>query len=190
MIQRVQTLYLLLTLIALVALSFGLDFLTVEAKVDNQYEVYSHGNVKGVQKDVILKGELTEENMHALRLAVDKADIEPQMMNVSTYSFPFYIGTILLSLLTISTILSYKKLKRQQQLARLVFVLNLIMFFVVVIASDRITSSVVPGISADQVVSKLDTGFYFLCIAVAFSFMALLGIRRDVKIISSLDRLR
>src|SRR5690554_317331 len=190
MIQRVQTLYLFLTLAALIAVSFGSDFLTAEVKVKDQYEVYSHVNLMGVQKDVTTKGELTEGNLHALRLALDKIDIEPEMKGISTYSFPFYIGTVLLSLLTLITILSYKKLKRQQTLARIVFVLNLTLFTGMVIASKTITSSVVPSVSAEDVVSQLGNGFYLICVALAFSFMALLGIRRDVKIISSLERLR
>lgn len=190
MIQRVQSFYLLLVLASFVILTLGTDVFTVVVKEKDQFEMTSHGNVYGVQKDIFLKGELTDKNLQSLRSTTEKVDIEKEMKGISTYSFPFYIITILLSLLTILVIMGYKNLNRQQHLSRLLFILNLILFGTSIVLYKSMENSVLAIFDEDKTAVQLGLGFYCIAIALAFSFLALLGIRRDVKIISSINRLR
>src|SRR5690554_7651280 len=79
MIQRVQTLYLLLTLAALIFLTVGTDVFVTTLKQTDQFEIISHGNVYGVQKDVYIEGELTDENIEFLKAATDKIEFVETM---------------------------------------------------------------------------------------------------------------
>src|SRR5690554_1695058 len=101
MIQRVQSIYLLLTLIALIFLSIGTDVFVMKAMQVDQFEVVSHGNVYGIQKDVYIKGEINEEIVSHIQQAINKVELIEVMENVPTFYFPFYTFSILLSMLTV-----------------------------------------------------------------------------------------
>ncbi|HLW30173.1 MAG TPA: DUF4293 family protein [Brumimicrobium sp.] len=190
MIQRVQTLYLLLTLAALIFLTVGTDVFVTTLKQTDQFEIISHGNVYGVQKDVYIEGELTDENIEFLKAATDKIEFVETMENLPTFYFPFYSITILLSMLTTVVLLGFKNLKRQLQLGRMLFVFNFILFGVSIVFYNFLRGSTLPD-SEDYIASaQLGFGFYCIVIALAFSFLANIGIRRDLRLIKSIDRIR
>ncbi|SRR5690554_1171769 len=190
MIQRVQSIYLLLTLVALIFLSIGTDVFVTKAQQNDQFEMISHGNVYGVQKDVYVKGELTEKNIELLKQATGKVDVIETMEGVPTYYFPFYSITILLSMLTTVVLLGYKNLKRQLKLGRMLFVLNFILFGVTIVLYNLLRSNTLPESNEYIVSAQLGLGFYCIVIALAFSFLANIGIRRDLRLIKSIDRIR
>ena len=190
MIQRVQSLYLLLTLGALIFLSVGTDVFVTEVMQKDQFDMISHGNVYGVQKDLHVHAELTDENISLLREATGKVDIDGDMKGVPTFYFPFYSITILLAMLTTVVLLGYKNLKRQHKLGRLLFVLNFILFGATIALYYLLRSNTIPE-SADYSSSTyLAFGFYCIVTALAFSFLANIGIGRDVRLIKSIDRIR
>ncbi|WP_107040275.1 DUF4293 family protein [Brumimicrobium mesophilum] len=190
MIQRVQSLYLLLTLGALIILSVGTDVFVTEVAQKDQFDIISHGNVYGVQKDLHVHGDLTDENITLLKEATGKVDIDGDMIGIPTYYFPFYSITILLSMLTVVVLLGYKNLKRQLKLGRLLFVLNFLLFGASIALYYLLRSNTIPESSDYTASVHLSFGFYCIVIALAFSFLANIGIRRDVRLIKSIDRIR
>lgn len=190
MIQRVQSIYLLLTLIALIFLSIGTDVFVTTAEQKGQFEMISHGNGYGIQKDVYVKGDLTEENLSLLQQATGKVGIIDKMEGVPTFYFPFYSITILLAMLTTVVLLGYKNLKRQLKLGRMLFVLNFLLFGATIVFYNLLKSNTLPESDQYTVSAQLGFGFYCIIIALAFSFLANIGIRRDVRLIKSIDRIR
>jgi len=190
MIQRVQSLYLLLTLGALIFLTIGIDVFVTEVAQKDQFDMISHGNVYGVQKDIHLHGELTDKNVSLLKEATGKVDIDGDIVGVPTYYFPFYSITILLSMLTVVVLLGYKNLKRQLKLGRLLFVFNFLLFGASIVLYYLLRNNTIPGSTDYTNSTHLAFGFYCIVIALAFSFLANIGIRRDVRLIKSIDRIR
>lgn len=190
MIYRIQSVYLVFVLVSLVMLTLGADVFRTIVTEEGQYELVSHGNAYGVQKDVIIKGPLSVENIQRLRVETDKVDVEEGLTKVKTKKMPLYIISILLALLSFVILISYKDLKKQLNLSRLLFIFNLMVFGLCLFLYYRFKGSYGEGISEEQVVTQLGFGFYWICILTAFSFLSLHNIKKDYKIIRSLDRLR
>lgn len=190
MIQRVQSIYLILTLVALIFLSIGMDVFVTKVTEANQFEVISHGNVYGIQKDVYLKGEINDEVTAHIQQAIDKVEMMDTMENIPTFYFPFYAFTILLSMLTVVVLFGYKKLERQLKLGRLLFVLNFAMFVAVIVFYNLMKNNAFPYPEMYEISTELGFGFYCVVLALAFSFLANIGIGRDLRLIKSIDRIR
>ncbi|HZH86250.1 MAG TPA: DUF4293 family protein [Brumimicrobium sp.] len=190
MIQRVQSLYLLLTLGALIFLSIGTDVFVTEVMQKDQLDIISHGNVYGVQKDVYLHGELSDQNIELLKTATGKIEFAEKMEGIPTFYFPFYSITILLAMLTTVVLLRFKNIKQQLKLGRLLFILNFLLFGTSIVLYNFLRSNTIPE-SSDYITSThLAFGFYCIVIALSFSFLANIGIRRDLRLIKSIDRIR
>ena len=186
MIQRIQSVYLFITLICLIIISLGVNVFTSSVHTPN-YAIETRANVYGVQKDVAILGELSTTDKENLRHQMDRVDVGEDMVNVPTFYFPFYTITILLSMLAVIVLLGYKNLKRQLKLGRLLFVLNFLLFLITGILFYIFRS----GIEKEGgEVAYLSFGFYIVTLAVAFSFLANSGINRDLKLIKSIDRIR
>jgi hypothetical protein len=101
-------------------------------------------------------------------------------------SYPFYLGTIALALLCFICLMSYKNLERQFKLGRTVFFIYFLMLITVVLLSTF-------GDALIDVESKgreMGLGFILFVAGFPFTFLANTGIKRDKKLIASLDRLR
>ena len=107
MIQRIQTLYLFITIILLTIVTFGSTLFSFL----NEISRFSFGTYGIVEYSL--------EN--------DKV--------IGTTSFPFFIGTIALILLCFLCIMSYKNLNRQFKLGRMIFGIYFLMLIVVVLLS-------------------------------------------------------
>jgi len=105
---------------------------------------------------------------------------------ISTISFPLFIGLIALILLGFLTLMSYKNLNRQFKLGRMVFGLYfvlLISLFVLSIYGSKL-------VTEETTARKMGLGFLLVVIGFPFSFLANTGIKRDKKLLESLNRLR
>lgn len=190
MIQRVQSLYLILTLAALVVLTLGQDVFESTVVKPDAFALKTHANVFGVQKDIVVNGALTVEDEKFIKYTLEKVDVPEETKEIPTFYFPFFSITILLSMLTVVVLMSYKNLKRQLKLGRMLFVFNLLSFVVAVIFY-YILKSYTSGLDESYNVNNiLGLGFYCIAIATAFSFLANIGIRRDLRLIQSIDRIR
>lgn len=105
---------------------------------------------------------------------------------VSQQSFPFYLGTIALILLCFITLMSYKNLQRQFKLGRTVFFLYFVMLMTVVLLSVLGDGM----LEAETTGREMGLGFFLFVVGFPFTFLANTGIKRDKKLLDSLDRLR
>ena len=157
MIQRIQSLYLFISIICLTIVTFGMTVYRMEDKVSYAYfsayglEIFeSNGKLKAIE------------------------------------SSPYYVTSIGLILLCLICIFSYKNVKNQLRVGRiilLVYLINIIMllcyrYFASPLNAD-LEMSVNPGL-----------GFFLFVAGFPFIFLANIGIKRDKNLLDSLNRLR
>ena len=96
------------------------------------------------------------------------------------------VGTIALALLCFLCIMSYKNLQRQFKLGRMIFMLYFVSIVGIILLSflgDNL-------IDEADLKRELGLGFYLFIAGFPFSFLANVGIKRDKRLLDSLDRLR
>lgn len=159
MIQRLQTVYYILSMICLGVLLSGMELLRFVAK-----DSYFGFNVHGIS-----------QHFNDTKLAM-----------IQTKPLPLYLTVIGLILLQFMAIMSYKNLNRQFQLARTIFFLYvLILIGFVVFASIGYSPS-----KSVETTRELGLGFIFLVLGFPFAFLGQVAIKRDKKLLDSLNRLR
>ncbi len=158
MIQRIQTVYLAIVIILLSIVTIGTTFFSFVNKT-GRYEFTSFGIIE------------REVSTNAF---------------VGTQTFPLFVGLIALILLTFLTLMSYKNLKRQYKLGRMVFGLYFVLVVTLFILSIY-GSKLLPEATTSR---EMGLGFLLTIIGFPFSFLANTGIKRDKNLIDSLDRLR
>jgi hypothetical protein len=158
MIQRIQTVYLAVVIILLTIVTLGSElFSFVNETTRFTFSSY------GIIKYDIVTGEL-----------------------VGQQTFPFYLGTIALILLSFIALMSYKNLNRQFKLGRTVFGIYFLMLLTVFILSyfgDKL-------LDEETASREMGLGFLLFVVGFPFTFLANTGIKRDKKLLDSLDRLR
>ena len=105
---------------------------------------------------------------------------------LSTSTFPIFIGMISLVLLSFICLMAYKSVDRQFKLGRTVFFLyfiSLVVIFCLSIWGGGL-------IDAKTTSREIGLGYWLFIIGFPFSFLANVGIKRDKKLLDSLDRLR
>jgi hypothetical protein len=160
MIQRVQTLYYAITMILLAILLSGVEFFRFVG--EKTFYVFS---VYGVQSG-----------------KVGAAD--GKMESLTT--MPFFLSVISFILFIFITLMAYKNLNRQFKLARGIFFIYLLLLIAVIIYA------VIGGgtLTNEPTKRELGIGFLLFVLGFPFSFLAQLGIKRDKKLLDSLNRLR
>ena len=158
MIQRIQTLYLAIAIIFLSLVTFGSTLFSFLSE-SSRFSFSSYGITEySIENDSVL----------------------------GTSSFPFYLGTGALILLCFLCVMSYKNLKRQFKLGRLVFGLYFLMLIVVILLSifgDKL-------IDVETLTRENGLGLFLFIAGFPFTFLANTGIKRDKQLIDSLERLR
>ena len=97
--------------------------------------------------------------------------------------FPMFIGFIALVMLAFLCLMSYKNLARQLQLGRMVFYMSLIG----VLAISGVGEGLL-DVETDK--REMSVGFILFVAGFPFTFLANIGIKRDKKLLDSLNRLR
>lgn len=157
MIQRIQSIYLLLVMIVLSVVAVGTELFSFVSET-TRFTFSSFGITH-----YSLEGKVLEHK-----------------------SMPVYIGLIALILLSFLCLMAYKSLARQFKLGRTVFFLYLLMVVSMILLAF-LGDSLVEG---EHLKRELGLGFYLFVAGLPFSFMANTGIKRDKKLLDSLDRLR
>ncbi len=116
---------------------------------------------------------------------ITHANVETGELIGHTDTFAF-IGIITLGLMCVATVLSYKALDRQLKTGRILFFLYFLAVIGVVLAS--IMGDKFLGVEAG--VREMGLGFVLFIAGFPFTFLANLGIKRDKRVLDSLDRLR
>ena len=98
----------------------------------------------------------------------------------------FYIATILIFTFIVQAIFSFKSLKRQMKLANLIIYLHaLVILFLV---SLFVFGKQMFGLEYET--TEVSFGFYALFLSLIFSFLASQGVKKDKKLLDSVDRIR
>jgi hypothetical protein len=145
MIQRIQTVYLVIAIFLIAAPLSGLEIMSY-----------------------VIKDHTISKNVYSFHL-LEKNEQEPSY---------YYLVNILLSLFGFYVMMSFKNLKRQLMLSRVL--ISLILFacsMPVILAIGR--SALMFGI-----------GFYLFLSSIIFVYLAIRGINKDKKLLDSLNRLR
>lgn len=158
MIQRVQTIYLTIAIILLSIVTIGSDLFSFINET-SRFTFNTFG--------------ITEYSIEAGKV-------------VGTSSFPFYLGTIALVLLSFICLMSYKNVKRQYKLGRMVFGLYFLMLVSIILLT--IFGDALIDIETNS--RELGVGFIIFVVGFPFTFLANTGIKRDKNLLDSLDRLR
>lgn len=166
MIQRVQTIYLLLALVLMLLLLFFPIFTIDYSSADG-----------GILKTAFLNGKGLVD--------ADGTVLAPLPL---TY---FYIS---LSSLTLVCILFFKKRPRQLLLTRFNLIIHLLFIagIYAIYFSESLIKKGVQETAGETLIIQLflDTGFFLIIPTVAFIWLAIRGIKRDEMLVNSLDRLR
>jgi len=158
MIQRVQSLYLILSMISISILLSGI-------------EIISFTGVK-------LKASLSA-------FGISKTDVLSNQ-NITDQTFPLYLSIIGLVLYMFILLMRYKDLKIQLKMIRrlfLIYLLLIISFLCFSIYGSKV-------INESDATTSIGIGFIFFIIPFPFIFLAQIGIKRDKKLLDSLNRLR
>lgn len=160
MIQRVQTLYYAITMILLAVLLSGMEFF----RFVGEKTIYIF-SVYGVQSEKVGS---------------------PNGKMEAITSMPFYLSVISFILFIFITLMGYKNLNRQFKLARGIFFIYLLLLIAVIVFA------VIGGgvLTNEPTKRELGLGFLLFVLGFPFSFLAQLGIKRDKKLLDSLNRLR
>jgi hypothetical protein len=153
MLQRIQTIYLLLTIVCLSIVSFGFTFFT--GIIENGKIVLTSNSL-----DTIMDNHGEDKSL----------------------SLPIYLMFIAIIVLSGITIFSFKSLKRQIKIARLTSILYVISIAIIIV------NYFIMSKQAKSV--EIGVGFYILAAGLLFSNLAIVGIRKDQKLIDSVNRLR
>lgn len=103
-----------------------------------------------------------------------------------TQFMPMLVGTIALALLCFVCLMSFKNLNRQFKLGRMIFFLYFVSLVGIILLSFLGDGLI------DETTTKreLGIGFYLFIAGFPFTFLANVGIKRDKRLLDSLDRLR
>lgn len=197
MLQRIQTIYLIIYLVLSGAVLSGVSILNFDASGDYIQESIqlniSSQQISGDGKLTLPAESVSQFSEDMKELPFD-FDAETQTLTFEASS-PLLIVQILLMLFAVMTIFGYKNLKRQLNLARATFFLTLLyvlgVMAMVYFALDY-ANPYLDKIPLDNLIISRQTnlGFYLICAMLPFAYLAQMGIKRDLNLIKSLDRLR
>lgn len=191
MIQRVQNLYLLLALICLVVAVFipiGTYHFTLDGLISGDVELTP-------MKETLInaKYDANETNLNTDNIAIFEEG----------RFFPFVVINSILSALILLTISRFKKLESQFKLNRISLLLSALILIVLIAAVFIIPEVFSKGvleqfiidesqIGNSEVIGTFSTGigYYLYFAAVSFIFLASVGIKKDIRLLKSIDRIR
>jgi len=190
MIQRIQTVYLLVAITALITLTLGVDVFSYELAKANSAELAFHANSYGIQIEGTLNENSTPEDKKALANVLNIEGEANQTLTSNFSSFPFYSVTLFVTMIAIASLLTFKKLPTQLRLGRMAFFFNLLILLVTIVFYYTLRSQFNEVLENAEINAYLGVGFFCLIFSTAFLFLANIGIKRDLNLIKSIDRIR
>ena len=128
-------------------------------------------------------GEKVKASLSAF--GISKTDVLSNQ-NISEQTFPLYLSIIGLVLYMFILLMRYKDLKIQLKMIRrlfLIYLLLIISFLCFSIYGSKV-------INESDATTSIGIGFIYFIIPFPFIFLAQIGIKRDKKLLDSLNRLR
>lgn len=188
MFQRLQTVYILLAIVA-IALSAVFNIASYTAEKDGA-ELTFNVSVSGV------KAELSGEDSKGDKLSEIK-DVPEEFIEAKGLSKYFTLGLLLIISaigLLLFMLLKYKNLKLQLRLGRILFLLFLIAFVGLIFSADLGADVLKKTLEGAVIMPEFETGYgiglFMPIVAAAFIFLANLRIKNDIKLLASIDRIR
>ena len=162
MIQRRQTVYMLLTAI-LSALLLFMPLMSFNAN-----------------------GEVMRFTIFGIKNPIDTMSLS------TTYTWPLVVLTVLMTAAPIVTIFLYKKRELQVRLCRLNMLVNMIFIGLVFIYYESDVMSVIFAVEND--IYSFDVAYFvgmaFPLVNLVLEILAIRGIKKDIELLKSVDRLR
>ena len=160
MLQRIQTIYFIIVMAILASLLSGVEiFAMSDGKMNFSQSVF------GVERQSVKGGYI-------------------EWMGQFEYAYLFVIAYVMLVFLAM---MSYKSLKRQYALSKII----LFIYVLFVLAILAVTSFGINGYSPKEITGiHVGIGFYLLSCGLPFSYFALKGVQKDKGLLDSLNRLR
>ncbi len=198
MIQRIQTIYYLIAIALLAWVSTGENIVSFKIDAQNYVEtVEMNINSKGIDANATLsltESELEEFEKH---ITATGATFNTEGSHGTwTNSIPVYILFLIIALLILITLVSFKNQKRQLRLGRIAFFLSILcligLFALIMIIPGNLAETAQSFMTDDEINinRSLGLGFYLLCATIPFIFLGNIGVKRDLDLLKSLDRLR
>lgn len=193
MIQRVQSIYLILGIICLSLASFTDIGLYSFSEGNNSVSAIVSG--QGVQFEASVNGEEIDVTNEVVQIGKQNPKFKPGEAP-KDFEYPLYIPFMLLICFNIWILMSYKKLKRQLKLARIGTLFNLILALSVIIgfSMGKTIGAKLLGIEdiiGDfEITTGMGIGFFAAVASLPFSYLTQIAIKRDLKLIQSIDRIR
>lgn len=187
MIQRAQSIYYLIAIVSLIFVTSGATIFSYNSSNQSGNGFYFKVNSYGIQ----VSGEMDEINFKQITNDSFRAyfDEDGQITKTTYHKFPFYIFSILLTFILTITLLRYKKRETQLRLGRLSFFIAFMGFLFITISFYLVKSSL-EEFTGSPLINKLGLGFFLFVFVVSFTFLGNLGVRKDIKILKSIDRIR
>ena len=114
------------------------------------------------------------------------------MSFAATYTWPLVVLTILMTVAPLVTIFLYKKRELQVRLCRLNMLVNIIFIGLVFIYYESDVMSVIFAVEND--IYTLDVAYFigmaFPLVNLVLEILAIRGIKKDIELLKSVDRLR
>ena len=161
MLQRIQTLHFLISMLLFGSLFTGLNFLKFETKGGQEVSTI----------DVFGRSSYYISNQ--------------EEKFVSSQMIPLFLLALGMIFLLFITLMSYKKLNRQLSLARLTLMINALLVFLFVIWSTYLFFD-----AQSEYNNSVRIGFYLLSCTLPFTYFGYKGVLRDKMLLDSIDRLR
>jgi|LakMenE01Jun11ns_1017448.scaffolds.fasta_scaffold9633963_2 hypothetical protein len=160
MLQRIQTIYFIIVMAVLASLLSGLEiFVMTDGEMNFSQSVF------GVERQSVKGGYI-------------------EWMGQFEYAYLFVIVFVMLVFLAM---MSYKSLKRQFTLSKII----LFIYLLLVLAILAVTSFGINGYSPKEITGiHVGFGFYLLVAGLPFAYFAMRGVQKDKLLLDSLDRLR
>lgn len=109
-----------------------------------------------------------------------------------SYTWPLIVLTILMTILPIFAIFKYKKRELQVKLCHLVMLLNLVFIGIVFLYYDNDIQQIIAAVEGDSY--ELDVAYFFGMVLplvnLVLEILAVRGIKKDIELLKSVDRLR
>lgn len=109
-----------------------------------------------------------------------------------SYTWPLIVLTVLMTVLPLYTIFKYKKRELQVKLCHLNMLLNIVFIGIVFLYYDGDIQKVIAAVEGDSY--QLDVAYFFGMVIpllnLLFEILAIRGIKKDIELLKSVDRLR
>ena len=110
----------------------------------------------------------------------------------TTYTWPLVVLTILMTLVPLVTIFLYKKRELQVRLCRIAMLLTVIFIGLVFLYYENDLTKVIAAVEGDEY--QLDVAYFIgmamPLVSLILDILAIRGIKKDIELLKSIDRLR